>query len=376
VANPLIGQRLRALREEKKLSQEDLAELFGFKDRQTVSAIETGERRLSADELLLAIQKLGKPLDYFTDPFQLVGEGHFNWRQSGVPGQVLGAYERVAGQLIAAFRTLGTEIGEKSALERRALRLTKASRFEDASEAGERFAAEHKLGDVPAQRLAEVMERDLDILVLMVTPSHAGVSGAACRLPDLDVVLINRDEVPGRRHFDLAHELFHILTWEAMPPLHVEDATETGGANRVEQLANAFASALLMPKRIIEAAADWRTLRGDSLVTQLNATADRLEVTATALLWRLVSLGLLERTDARAMPANAIRNNGHPTGLFAENSASKRPPLFSKRFVEIVARAMEEGRVSIRKIAGLLDLSIDDLGDLFAAYGVPAPYEL
>src|SRR5262252_4268122 len=131
------------------------------------------------------------------------------------------------------------------------------------------------------------MERDLDILVLMVTPNHSGVSGAACRLPDLDVVLINRDETPGRRHFDLAHELFHILTWEAMPPVHIEDATETGGSNRVEQLANAFASALLMPARIVKAAADWRMLRGNALTSALNATADRLKVTATALLWRL-----------------------------------------------------------------------------------------
>lgn len=376
MANPLIGQRLKALREEKKLSQDDLARLFGFKDRQTVSAIETGERRLSADELLVAVRELGAPLDYFTDPFRLVGEGRFNWRQSSVPTQVLGAYERVAGQLIAAFRTLGAEVGEKPPLVRRALRLTKNSRFEDAAEAGERFAVEHNLGDVPAQRLAEVMERDLDILVLMVTPTHSGVSGAACRLPDLDVVLINRDEVPGRRHFDLAHELFHILTWEAMPPVHVEDATETGGANRVEQLANAFASALLMPERLIQAAADWRTLRGDALLAQLNATADRFEVTALALLWRLVSLGLLDRADARAVPTDAIRNNGHPTGLFAESHASEKPPLFSKRFVEIVARAVEEGRVSIRKIAGLLGLSVDDLGDLFAAHGVTAPYEL
>jgi Zn-dependent peptidase ImmA (M78 family)/transcriptional regulator with XRE-family HTH domain len=371
MANLLIGQRLKALREEKKLSQDELATLFGFKDRQTISAIETGERRLSADELLLAIQKLGQSLDYFTDPFRLVGEGYFNWRQSDVPAPVLGAYERVAGQLIAAFRTLGTEIGEKAPLERRALRLTKASRFEDAAEAGERFAAEHKLGDVPAQRLAEVMERDLDILVLMVAPNHSGVSGAACRLPELDVVLINRDEVPGRRHFDLAHELFHILTWEAMPPVHVEEATETGGASRIEQLANAFASAVLMPARIVKAAADWRALHGNALVAQLKATADHLEVTATALLWRLVSLDLLERSDARAVPAHALRFNGR-----AAKPQGNTPPLFSKRFVEIVARAVEQGRVSIRKIASLLGLSVDDLGDLFVAHGVPAPYEL
>lgn len=371
MANALIGLRLKALREEKSLSQDDLARLFGFKDRQTVSAIETGERRLTADELLLAVQKLGAPLDYFTDPFRLVGEGRFNWRQTNVPAQVLGAYERVAGQLIAAFRTLGTEIGEKPPLERRSLRLTKTSRFEDAAEAGERFASEHDLGDVPARRLAEAMERDLDILVLMVTPSHAGVSGAACRLPDLDVVLINRDEVPGRRHFDLAHELFHILTWEAMPPVHIEEATETGGANRVEQLANAFASALLMPARIVGAAADWRTLRGNALVAKLNATADRLEVTATALLWRLVSLNLLERAEARAVPADLLRYNGLPM-----RPAGARSPLFSKRFVEIVARAVDEGRVSVRKIASLLGLAVDDLGNLFTAHGVSAPYDL
>ena len=266
MTNQLIGHRLKFLRE--KLSQDDLARLFGFKDRQTVSAIETGERRLSADELLLAVRELGAPLDYFTDPFRLVGEGRFNWRQSKVPPAVLGAYERVAGQIIAAFRTLGTEIGEKPPLVRHSLRLTKNSRFEDAAEAGERFAAEHKLGDVPAQRLAEVMERDLNILVLMVTPSHAGVSGAACRLPELDVVLINRDEVPGRRHFDLAHELFHILTWDAMPPVHIEDATETGGSNRVEQLANSFASAVLMPARIVREAANWRSFREDALIAR------------------------------------------------------------------------------------------------------------
>jgi Zn-dependent peptidase ImmA (M78 family) len=144
----------------------------------------------------------------------------------------------------------------------------------------------------------------------------------------------------------------------------------------VEQLANSFASALLMPARVVMAAAEWRTLRGDRLIEQLNATADRLEVTSTALLWRLVSLGLLEKAKARAVPAYAIRNNGHPTEPSADDHSAQKPPLFSKRFVETVARAVEEGRVSMRKIAGALGLSVDDLGDLFAAHGVPVPYEL
>lgn len=370
MAHALIGQRLKALREERNLSQEDIARLFGFKDRQTVSAIEIGERRLSADELLLAVRHFSVSLDYFTDPFCLIGEGRFNWRQTNVPSALLTAYERIAGQLIAAFRTLGTDLGEKPPLLRRTLALTKQTRFEDAAEAGERFAKEYGLGDVPAARLAEVMERDLHILVLMVTPNHSGVSGAACRLPDLDVVLINRDEAPGRRHFDLAHELFHILTWDAMTPVHVEEATESGGATRIEQLANAFASALLMPARLIENRADWRELRGQALIQSLNATADELQVTASALLWRLVSLGHLQKTDARALPPHALRYNGRSV------PGDEKPPHFSRRFVEIVARAIDEGRVSTRKIAALLGLTVDDLGGLFESHGVSAPYEL
>ena len=68
-----IGSRINALREERKLSQHSLARLFGFKDRQTVSAIETGVRRVTAEELLLAVEKLNAQLVYFTDPFLLAG---------------------------------------------------------------------------------------------------------------------------------------------------------------------------------------------------------------------------------------------------------------------------------------------------------------
>ena len=68
-----IGSRINALREERKLSQHSLARLFGFKDRQTVSAIETGVRGVTAEELLLAVEKLDAQLEYFTDPFLLAG---------------------------------------------------------------------------------------------------------------------------------------------------------------------------------------------------------------------------------------------------------------------------------------------------------------
>src|SRR5690606_34934542 len=128
-------------------------------------------------------------------------------------------------------------------------------------------------------------------------------------LPELDAVLINRHEPAGRRHFDLAHELFHILTWDAMPPEHSEEARETGG-NRVEQLANNFASALLMPTASLDGFGDWTTIAKHDLPARLNATADALQVTASALKWRLVALGRLKPAAAHSVPDAALRNNG------------------------------------------------------------------
>ena len=362
-----IGARIKALREERKLSQDDLARLFGFKDRQTVSAIETGVRRVTADELVLAVDKLEAPLEYFTDPFRLVGEGRFSWRQSGVAPDRLQACEHESGRWIAAFRALAPQVGRETRLLRSALGLTRHSKFEDAMQAGERFVAEFGLGAAPALRLAEVMER-LGILVLMVDAT-AGISGAACRLPEMDAVLIARREVPGRRHFDLAHELFHVLTWETMPPEHSEEAGETGG-NRVEQLANNFAAAVLMPVGALERFGDWSRLDGKELVVRLNSAADELHVTSSALIWRLVALGALTRATARSLPETALRNNGH------DDVETFPPPSFSKPFMEVMGLAIDKGLVSVRRAAALLDGTVEDLADLFARHGVKESVEL
>lgn len=365
----LIGARIKALREERKLSQDELARLFGFKDRQTVSAIETGERRVTADELVLAVEKLEVSLDYFTDPFLLVGEGRFSWRQTNVGPQRLSAYERNAGRWIAAYRTIAPQVGRPLPLLRQALGLGRQSSYEDAMAAGERFAVEFGLGDVPALRLAEAMERKLGILVLMVD-AFEGISGAACRLPELDAVLINRHEPAGRRHFDLAHELFHILTWDTLPPEHSEDAAETS-RNRVEQLANNFASAVLMPAAVLDRFGDWKALAGEALIARLNDAAAALQVTSSALKWRLVALGWLKPAEARAIPDAALRHYRR-----REPVAAAPPPLFSKPFVEVIGLAVSDGRVSARRAAGLLDLSVDDLAELFAVHGVEVPIEL
>ena len=103
---------------------------------------------------------------------------------------------------------------------------------------------------------------------------------------------------------------------------------------------------------------------------RLNAVANELQVTASALKWRLVALDRLK-------PAAGAHGFGRSAAQQRTGCGSTvLPPPFSKPFMEVIALAVDEGRVSARRAAALLDLTVDDLADLFATHGVQAPVEL
>ena len=321
-----------------------------------------------AQERLRAAERYGAPLEHFTDPFRRECEGRFSWRHHGsVPSDRLSNYNRRASRLIGAYRTLAAEISFKSRLVRPSRGLTRQSRYEDAINAGDRLAeqfapGDEPAGDEPAGRLVGVMEDGLDILVF-VFDTERGISGAACRLPDLDAVLVARTETARRRNFDLAHELFHILAWEATPPKHVEEAVIPGGGDRVERLANSFAAALLMPSLLMDGFGTWGKSGADTPVARLNRVASEIGVTSSALKWRLITLGKSPAARAREIPESSLRKNG---SLKAE---STMPWAFSKPFAEVLGMALERGLVSARRAATLVGVSIDELPELLAAHG-------
>ena len=87
---------------------------------------------------------------------------------------------------------------------------------------------------------------------------------------------------------------------------------------------------------------------------------------------RSLALGFIRSRPALEMDgisADALRK--------PRRTADGAPPtLFSKPFMEVLGQAIDEGRVSARRIADLLHLTIDDLRDLFARYSVEAPLDL
>jgi transcriptional regulator with XRE-family HTH domain len=75
--NELIGRRLKYAREKLGLTQAQLSERLGFKDRQTLAAIEAGQRKVTAEELVRAAEALKVDIDFFNGRVSLNGRGEF-----------------------------------------------------------------------------------------------------------------------------------------------------------------------------------------------------------------------------------------------------------------------------------------------------------
>ena len=370
--NDLINKRLKMAREKAGLTQAQLAEKLGFKDRQTLAAIESGQRKLSAEELVRAIRVLNVDLDYLTDGFRLVGEGKFSWRaDKNATENLLSAFEERAGRWIATYRRLGEIQGIKTTVLQPRLALNERSSFEEASADGEALGTEWGLGDTPALALERAIETNLGALVLYVD-APKGISGAACLLPGLNTILINRNEPEGRRNYDLAHETFHLLTWEQMPPEHKEPIEGNhrgkGRHKRVEQLADNFAAALLMPERVLKVF--WLAREKQDINVWLNRTAAEFLVSAKALKWRLTNLGWLSKSDHFDINDAKLTANGRPR---KEQSV---PRIFCEPFVRRLHTALAKGQLSVRRAASLLETTFDGLSELFRAYGLPVPFDL
>lgn len=364
----LIGFRVKAAREAMGWTQEQLTAAMSINDRQTLSDIEKGKRAVKPDELVALSDLLGREVEFFLDPFAVAGEACFNWRAAPeIDEASLDDFELKAGQWIGLLRWLRAAESRQSPLKH-SLRLTAQSSFEDAQDRAESLVRALDLGDVPAERMIEHIERELDIPVLFVdtvqTADGESISGATCHLQDLGVILINRHEPEARRFYDLAHELFHALTWDAMEPDHRESNSfeDRTRGKRIEQLANNFAAALLMPTSALDRLIDRRRIDD---VVYLAEIAAQLRVAPSALAWRLFNLKWIAEPTLKALKVERQRL-----------SRGAIPKRFSASFVAMLHRSIDQGRLSARKAAKAMGMNLTQLVDLFAEHSLAAPYEL
>jgi Zn-dependent peptidase ImmA (M78 family) len=121
-------------------------------------------------------------------------------------------------------------------------------------------------------------------------------------------IFINTDYKDGTfdwvRRFSQAHELAHLLL-DRDRGLRVSVASGPWAPLAIEQRANAFAAALLMPEHLLRAALPTR-IQPKRAWDTVDAIAKRFRVSRLAAIDRIYNLGLLERDQRDALRGLAL----------------------------------------------------------------------
>lgn len=353
-----IGKRIKFARECAGLTQAEVAARFGFKDRQTLVALESGKRKLLAGELLKACQIFEKPLEFFTDPFHLFEEGRFTWHaKSPLTKTALNALNEKVGSYLALYRTLKTDTTSSSVLEPRLILECEG----DASQvirAARALSKEWALNPVPADRVECAILKHLPFMVFDLD-LPAGVYSGSCRLNALSSIFLSRALSYKERALELTRQCFILLTAEQLKasPLWTSamSAKGKGAAKHAERLTRQFLYELLIPEA---RAKEFLERCGKNVFQTIQATTVILQVPARFVLERFEDLG-----EVTAKTRAAVLR------IKEEHVAAQRK-AFNESFIREVHRGIATGRISQKVVARLLELDCEKLEDLFESYSL------
>jgi XRE family transcriptional regulator, fatty acid utilization regulator len=348
-----LGLRIREARKRMALSQQELSASVGFDHPQTVSQIETGERQVKASELARLAAALHTTFSELLQDEPL-REPVVLWREQPETN-----YQKVETEFIYRSRNYGlveklSGVRAKSQLRSTTLRGDNID-WTAAAELAAEVGGSMNLGRVPAASLTKVLEEDFGVKIFY-RPDLSG--SAASAVGDFGhSILMNSSEAPWRRNYNFAHELFHLLTWDAMPPKRLR--AEPILKERFEKLANCFASCLLLPADCVLAAFSERLSPKRAIsYADLIDIAREFDVSTEALLWRLVNLRQIDHNDARRVLDDLKFRALDRTSMSGKWFV---PGDLSERYVRLCYLCFHKGQISSAKLAELLGISVAEV---------------
>ena len=162
-------------------------------------------------------------------------------------------------------------------------------------------------------------------------------------------VLLNAGNIAWRRTFDLAHELFHLLTWEIF---HSDGNDGIVASEQEEKLATCFASNLLMPTEAVRTALDDCRQDKSLKIESLFSVARQFDVSVEALLWRMHFLYNRKEQDTKS----DIEKAKSYQSLYEERE-DIQPPEVPARYKALAIHALNLGEMSIGRFAEYLGIT-------------------
>ncbi len=321
------------------MTQAELGHAVGL-DRTAIAKLETGVRKVSAAELLAIASALDRPIDSFVFESPLSVVSRRSDALAGGRSRLLDTWiDRLARDV--AF-TVGQGILADTE-ERPSLKLP-------SDVAGAEFlAAEARnlmaVAGGPLRDLQRACER-VGLLAFSLDLGDVGGDAAYVEVGGLGVALVNGCIDPGRRRFNLAHELGHHLFGDAYAP-----EITISSSDDMERLINAFAIHLLLPRGSVTE--EWRALAEQDERLAAVAVSARFRASWSATCRQLCNLALIDdakRQKLVSTPPNAADFVALGERWEAELQAPAVPPRYGIR----VMSAYQAGRLSASRTVELL----------------------
>ena len=351
-----LGAAVRRARDRAGLTQDELATAAGFVSAQTVSDIERGVRDIKAWELQRLAQNLHTSYDVLLG-LRAEPVAHVLWRRG--TRDVSKATEARLLERASRYAMLEewSDLPAPEPLPEFPLDPATAW-YPEVDALANRVARTLDLGSRPATALVKVLEERFRVKVFY--EDLPDEESAACVRDSFGAaVLMNAGQAPWRRNYNFAHELFHLVTWDAVARVWPRDGTEPEWAEQLERFANSFASHLLLPADELSAQYRVRCRDGRVADPDLVELAREFDVSTQALVFRLKFLRLLSAEEADAtLERPSFRKLDRST--MADRWVQPQTGL-PERYVRLAYLAYAKGRLSLARLAELLETTVSDL---------------
>jgi len=342
----MLSDRLRVARESLGLRQADAAGQLGIAES-GICEMEAGRREPKAAQLAALAQLYRRPLDFFFSD-EPVAQDVVLWRERPSDEVTAKKIQREFFALCEQYQSLEELLGAASGSTLPEDTTPKdAYGFPQAERLAARTWDQFELGAAPAESLRPVLEERFFVKIFAL-PLASEASAASTRSHRVGpAILLNKDSVHWRRNFDLAHELFHLLTWRVFREPTEVSSVEAG--EEEERLANRFAGHLLLPESPFRERLDPFLDKAGNCrmsVAQIHELARSFDVSAEAIVYRCASL--LHWHKDRTL---GIVENVRKFRIWRESEPIEMLP---SRYISLTVQAYGKGLISYKKGAEYL----------------------
>lgn len=346
-----IAERLRYARRRAGLTGPQVRQRTGIGES-SLSEFETGKREPSLSQLQKLASVYRRSLSFFlakgTIPEEVV-----LWREK--PETQAADVEARFLRLCEQYHNLEVWTGDEAPVSLPVVRRPCGRYGYGHAQALAKEVRDHlELGDRPGLSLLPVLEEVCGVKVFHLEFEPTGTAASIKSETFGAAVLLNARNVRWRRNFDLAHELFHLLTWDLFQKPRSAEPGVCCADEAEEKRATCFARNLLMPQDAVLAAVNGKTTDGRLTFEDLFDVARQFDVSVEALLWQMHFLRILSGDTEQVQ---AMIQRARDLVPLLEDRTDSPPPMLPERYRALAIKALRRGAISTGRFAEYLGIS-------------------